>query len=497
MKSLGSFSISAQESQAFARFSGDFNPLHLSPVAARRTQFGQTLIHGVFGTLRALDLWLAHTDDSHCALARLKVKYSRPASQGMKLSVSADTSGDAIRLEVFASGVRCQIIEFEVSRDQAHAAAQPIDPLGSACIENSVTCRDTTIADCMELADTVELFWNNELAASLLPNASKLLPQSQLATIVASTQIVGMKCPGLHSIFAQLQLKFLPANTDAISRQNTHLNYEVLKADARIDQVQLTLSNAYCHGTLEAFFRARPAQQARFEAIAELVSQDEFSNQNALIIGGSRGLGEVITKVLAAGGANVMMTYAAGKDDAFNVSAEIAEHRPAPPVCQLDVLEGAISHHTEEFCAAVSHIYYLASPIIARGDSNRWDENLFSKYCDYYVNGLAQLLHQVRQFSSHETPIQLFIPSSIFLDDSTTAAKGFDEYIAAKSAAEAYVRRFENTHSNWSVVAPRLPRLHTDQTSGIKNINEQSTLEVIIEQLKKEFGQTGKVKPNG
>jgi NAD(P)-dependent dehydrogenase (short-subunit alcohol dehydrogenase family) len=496
MKSLGSFSISAQESQAFARFSGDFNPLHLDPVAARRTQFGQTLIHGVFGTLRALDLWLAHAD-SHCALARLKVKYSRPASQGLKLSVSADTSGDVIRLEIFARGVRCQIIEFEFSQDPADAAAQPVEPLGSACTENSVTCRDTTIAGCMELADTVELLWDNELAASLLPNASKLLPQSQLATIIASTQIVGMKCPGLHSVFAQLQLEFLPANTDSVSRQNTHLNYEVLKADARIDQVQLTLSNAYARGTLEAFFRARPAQQARFEAIAELISRDEFSNQNALVIGGSRGLGEVITKVLAAGGATVMLTYAAGKDDAFNVSAEIAEHRPAPPVCQLNVLDGAISHHTEEFCAAVSHIYYLASPVITKGDSNRWDQNLFSKYCDFYVTGLAHLLHQVGRFSSLDTPIQLFIPSSIFLDDSTTEAKGFDEYIAAKAAAEAYVRRFENTHSNWSVVAPRLPRLHTDQTSGIKSIDEQDTLKVIIDQLKKEFGQTEKAKPNG
>lgn len=56
MKNLGSFSITPAESRDFARASGDFNPLHLDPVAARRTRFGQTLIHGECGTVKALDL---------------------------------------------------------------------------------------------------------------------------------------------------------------------------------------------------------------------------------------------------------------------------------------------------------------------------------------------------------------------------------------------------------------------------------------------------------
>ncbi|MDZ7782386.1 MAG: MaoC/PaaZ C-terminal domain-containing protein [Halioglobus sp.] len=58
MNKLGCFRITTEESQQFARLSGDFNPLHLDPIAARRTQFGRTLIHGVCGTLRALDLLL-------------------------------------------------------------------------------------------------------------------------------------------------------------------------------------------------------------------------------------------------------------------------------------------------------------------------------------------------------------------------------------------------------------------------------------------------------
>jgi acyl dehydratase len=58
MNRLGSFTITPQESLDFAHASRDFNPLHLDAVAARRTRFGQTLIHGVCGTIKALDLLL-------------------------------------------------------------------------------------------------------------------------------------------------------------------------------------------------------------------------------------------------------------------------------------------------------------------------------------------------------------------------------------------------------------------------------------------------------
>jgi hypothetical protein len=82
----------------------------------------------------------------------------------------------------------------------------------------------------------------------------------------------------------------------------------------------------------------------------------------------------------------------------------------------------------------------------------------------------------------------------VFLD---TNIKGFEEYIAAKAAAEAYVRSFEKAHRNWQVVAPRLPRLHTDQTSGIKDTNEQNTLDVMIQQLRLAFNNPENPPANG
>ena len=478
MKRLGSFSITSQESMDFARASGDFNPLHIDPVAARRTRFGQTLIHGVCGTIKALDLVLQKRG-KQATLISIKVRYSKPVTQGQLITVDEDTTDEITRLELFADGVRCQIIDLEIAN--ADEAPDSHKAVLAACRDSIGACAEPNIDTCEGLSGAVDLLWDKDLMHALFPSAVRHLPQGQLATLLASTQIVGMKCPGLHSVFAQLDIRFSTDSIGADTSNNTTLEYGVLSSDTRIDRVELAISNAYATGTVEAFFRPPPARQAGFSQIATLISNREFSNQNALIIGASRGLGEVITKVLAAGGANIMMTYAVGRDDATRVSEEIGKQQAAPDVCCYNVLEGSLCEEMIEYCASVTHIYYLASPTIAKGDSNSWDRKLFARYCDFYIDGLATLLQYVRQHLLGNREIQLFIPSSAFLEQSI---KGFDEYIAAKAAAEAFVRCFEKAHCNWQVVAPRLPRLHTDQTSSIKAIDEQKTLEVIIEQLR-------------
>lgn len=478
MKRLGGFSVTPTESRDFARTSGDFNPLHLDPVAARRTRFGQTLIHGVCGTIKALDV-LLQQESTDVALLEIRVKYSKPVSQNTELIVFGETTGDRTRLELFAEGIRCQVIELELA---PNAGAVHFDePLVTACRDSAGLCDELAIEACTGLTGAVELLWDNDIMHALFPNATRCLPKQQLATLVASTQIVGMRCPGLHSIFAQLDMRFCAVTGSSNASQ---LEYTALSVDERIDRVELAVSNAFTKGTIEAFFRPPPTPQADFKHIVKRVSSREFSKQNALVIGASRGLGEVITKVLAAGGANVMMTYAAGKDDAARVSAEIGQDGTAPGVCFYDVLEGSLSAEMAEFCSSVTHIYYLASPLIAKGDSNKWDQALFSRYCAFYVQGLATLLQHVQEKVPAKRQLQLFIPSSVFLD---TSMKGYEEYIAAKAAAEAYARCYEMAHRNWRVVAPRLPRLHTDQTSGVKNNDEQMTLDVMMQQLRMAF----------
>lgn len=478
MNSLGCFTITREDSQAFARASGDCNPLHLDPVAARRTRFGQTLIHGVHGTLKALDL-LLETRRAGIELLSIKVKFSRPATQDQQFEVYCSASAAITRLEVLADGKRCQVIEIELVKSTHENQVRPdrIHDIGG----DANACIDLSIAHCGDLRGEIDLVWDDEIVRSMFPSIFNCIPHLQLAVLLATTRIVGMRCPGLHSVFAQLNLKFLGLAACTTAGSNKVLEYRVLHCDPRIDRVELSLNSDCAQGSIEAFFRPPPIMQADFAHLASLVTHNEFGHQRALVLGASRGLGEIITKLLAAGGAQVIMTYAVGKEDASRVSEEIGRHRPAPAVLAYNVLNSSPYDEFNSLCNSVTHIYYLASPRISKSESAYWNTALFAQYCGFYIDGLAALLQNIDRIRDRHEELRVFIPSSIFLEKET---KGFDEYIAAKAAAEAFMRSYQNSHRYCSTHAPRLPQLRTDQTAGVKSVNEQQTIEVILSHLR-------------
>ena len=47
--------FTSDDQLAFAKLSGDYNPLHLDPVLARRLLFGRQVVHGLHALLWSLD----------------------------------------------------------------------------------------------------------------------------------------------------------------------------------------------------------------------------------------------------------------------------------------------------------------------------------------------------------------------------------------------------------------------------------------------------------
>jgi NAD(P)-dependent dehydrogenase (short-subunit alcohol dehydrogenase family) len=57
--------------------------------------------------------------------------------------------------------------------------------------------------------------------------------------------------------------------------------------------------------------------------ISGLVGAQDFAGALALIVGGSRGLGAVTAKAIAAGGGSIIVTYVRGREDAVRLAEEI------------------------------------------------------------------------------------------------------------------------------------------------------------------------------
>ena len=463
--------ITLEESLLFAEASGDFNPLHVDPIAARRTQFGGTVVHGIHALLRSLDVIIEHQGWSEWAPLALTATFSNPIHTGTSFTVRWTVDADQQRVRVSA--------EVESRPAFSLTIASAANPRGSTpttipTSRWSVTTPrevdfppETTQGEVPVAADPA-------LLTRLLPTLSGLAPPAWVADLMASTRIVGMECPGLHSIYSGLKLRRIE---NASPGDVATMQFELERLDPRFRLSRLRIRGSQLEGTLDTFFRPPPVQQPTLAEIAERVRPDEFAGQRALVIGGSRGLGETAAKVLLAGGAEVTITFAHGKADAERV---VEEARRAGHRCDSQRLD--VTASAEEFAARstdtdYTHAYFFASPHIEKNSTGRWNQAAFQSMSDFYVRGFAALVEALGRSAAGRPSMRWFYPSTVFLD---SAEPGFAEYCAAKSAGEAIAGHLARTNAV-RISTPRLPRMRTDQTSGLIDVPMNEPSAVLLE----------------
>ena len=67
--------FSLEDQKSFAQLAGDWNPIHLDPIAARRSPFGRVIVHGIHTLLWALDT----AAPAGVAIGTLKATFPKPA----------------------------------------------------------------------------------------------------------------------------------------------------------------------------------------------------------------------------------------------------------------------------------------------------------------------------------------------------------------------------------------------------------------------------------
>jgi NAD(P)-dependent dehydrogenase (short-subunit alcohol dehydrogenase family) len=182
-------------------------------------------------------------------------------------------------------------------------------------------------------------------------------------------------------------------------------------------------------------------------------------------LGGSRGLGELVAKIVAAGGGEVTLTYASGRDDAERICAEAHALERRCTARQLDIAR--LLDAPPEWLAQgnYSHVYFFASPAIAKSAGNRWNPVLFDKFAAVYVDAFARLAEIILGAApANGAKPRFFYPSTIFL---AQPEKDFVEYCVAKATGEALCQQLALRYGT-VFFAPRLPRMRTDQTSGVQ-----------------------------
>jgi len=462
--------FTSKDQLAFAKLSGDHNPLHLDPVLARRLLFGRQVVHGLHALLWSLDYHLQSVrQPMELRTAKANFKAGIGVEQTLHCRVNLqDEYRVEMQLETDSTPAAWLEITWSPLRSHRTVALPKMSPEPEKCRERS---RDELAA----ASGNIALYFNDDLAGELFPNLISVLPPMQLAALLATTRLVGMECPGHHSIYSSLNLAFFSDRTGVPT-----LKYHVADCNKRLALVSMEVEAPGMQGQVKAFLRPKPQRQAAFMDVCRQVEPAEFSAQRALIVGGSRGLGEVTAKLLAAGGAEVMLTFYRGEQDAQRIVKEIVSHGAQADCLPLNVLEpskglaGKIANRSKPL-----YLYYFATPPIFGADKGKFSSQRFATFSKYYVTGFLRILQAVAD------PItdlhKVFYPSSAAIEE---LPLDMGEYAAAKMAGEILCDFLQKAHPGLVIHKPRLPRVATDQTVSLLPVRNQEPVSVLLGNLR-------------
>lgn len=467
---LGSRRFDATDQAGFAALSGDVNPMHMDALAARRTQAGQRVVHGVHAVLVALER-LAVAGCDLARLIRLDAAFGRfiPLDECVTFHWHEKSAAKGV-VEIRAGELVLTTVKVRFG-DVAMSAVRSLEADRLEAPKAPLERALEDMAGCAGWLDAPEE--SGREVSSRFPVLATTLSARVLESLALMSTVVGMHAPGLHSIFSSFSVSF-----GNVTVERSGLGFEVNAIDPRFRMVALSVASAHFSGKIEAFVRQAPTSLSSRSGRLAAIPTGRYTSINALVIGGSRGLGEATARAIAAGGGCVTVTYRAGEADAARVASEINGVSRAsrcrtlrydafePPEEQLDT-------KARDF----THLFYFATTQIFRQKSGAFDAALHREFVDLYVSGFQQLcLSMVGQIPDGKM-LRVFYPSSIAVAE---RPRGMTEYAMAKAAGEILCTDMNAMYDTLDVLVDRLPRVRTDQTATVSPVASADPLDLML-----------------
>ena len=459
----------------FASLSGDYNPIHISATQSRRLMYGEPVVHGVNVVLEALNA-LAQSHEKQKYIKSLSVKFLKPIFLEIdtEIEINELAKENKVVCKIYQTkNLCCSInIDFDFEQNLKNQTKDLQNLEESSNSEYTHTNPEyIPLSNIENYSGAFELQVDSKkIEANYSLELKNFLTKNQLFSIIGLSKIVGMHVPGMNSLFSEIEIKSQLFDT-------YKMHYKVLNYDKRFNRAEIEVNTPSFKGQVKAFIRPEIKKQKKFYEIKKLVQKNEFKNQRAVVIGGSRGIGEISTKILCAGGANVFVTFNSGLEEVNLMKAEILDFGEKIRSSKLNIVN--IERESIEKIKAFNptHLYYFATPFIKPGNKKEFSNELFQNFCKFYVDGFDC----IQKYLGTKIKRHYFYPSTIFIEEGPL---DFREYTMAKLRGENLCNLIEINNPQISIFRPRMQKIGTDQNNTLFQSSSEDSTDMILKYLR-------------
>jgi NAD(P)-dependent dehydrogenase (short-subunit alcohol dehydrogenase family) len=459
---IGLLRFTMRDQEAFAEWTGDRNPMHVDVEAARRRFPGEPIAHGVHVVLRALDVLARTSDGSRSRPAGVDATFVRPVLLGEDVDVVVHAD-DVVRIEL--GGEPLAVVRLR--DDPRHAPRGAGRSAARTGPDPEIAVTHGTVAPIAGGDGT-----------GTLDAVRGWLGSDAVAELAAVSTVVGMHCPGERAVLAEISVDLDGSAAPA----STGVAFELVRTVTTFNRVELALTGSALHGRAAAFVTPA-APEPQTSTLRSLVAPDRFAEDAPLVVGGSRGLGAVAARLLALGGAQVLVGYHRGEQEAAELIARIRGDGGRAEAVRVDVSDpGALVRELDVRGWEGQHVHFMATPRILRRHLGVLRPALLDELVSVYVEGFAGLVDALLARRPGRA-LRIGYPSSVAVDDPPADML---EYAVAKSAGERRALRLMCEHPELDVHVLRLPRIETEQTVSFArapSVAAEAALLPLLEQV--------------
>ena len=425
----------------FSIISGDFNPIHINFLEARKYITGEVIVHGINCLLWALEFFVKRKNIFY---PEMQVKFLRPILLGVKVELQWENKNNELKIIEENNNKVFTVIKYKKKKFKKRDNLIISNYKKVKNKPSNLKLNNISYGEKLVRFNT----GNKEYIKKYFPYLTKTIGENCVYEIANLSSIVGMDVPGLNSLFLGLNIFF--------NKSNYNQSLNIVKYN-KLGFISLGYKGKNFVADLDTCFRPKPIKIPSFSYIKKKLSVKlDLSGKDILVIGGSRGIGAIISKILSIYRANLTLTYNKGFKEAKMIFQDLNKNGVNIKVLQLDVTdENSLNKIKKKY----DYIYYFATPKIVKNSSSKFDKKLFEKYLIYYEESFRKIL-KLRHFSSHT---KILYPSTSYIDKKV---KGLEEYIKAKVKGEMVSTEFSK-NKFLKIYKPRIPALLTDQNISI------------------------------